>query len=310
MTPSTIIIPVLNAPELSRRAIASAASQLGVDPLRVLVIDQGSAAPTVEMLDQMHQLLGDVLRIWRHAPPLLSLSATWNLALDYAWQSGCKDALVINNDVELPLTYYSQLRVRMQQDAIHFLSGVGVNPGQAVGLPPGRELTEPFQLHPDFSAFVITRKLHRDWPMRFDEQFVPAYLEDCDFHRRMFLADLGWKIGKINIPFLHYASGTLKGMNPDENRRVSQAIEQGSRAYYRQKWGAGGLNGETKVAPFGPDVEYPVTMDTLRSIAERGLIVSLHLVRDAADRANAIFERELYAKTRPVDESPSRPEPL
>lgn len=293
MTPSCILIPCLDCPELSRRAIISAASQLGVEPLNLLVIDQGSTPENFAALEELYALI-PTLRLWRHDPPLPSLAATWNRGLDYAWAIGCKDALVVNNDVELSLTYYQQLRTRMKQDVLHFLSGVGVHPGQTVGLPAGQELTEPFQLHPDFSAFVITRLCHQKY--RFDEYFTPAYLEDCDYHRRMLLGDDGRKIGKINIPFLHYASGTLKAMSEAQRQQWGDRIEKGSRAYYKQKWGAGGLNQETKVEPFGADVDYPVTMDTLRGIAERGLLMQLHLTTDTLEQANAAFERTLYGK--------------
>lgn len=293
MTPSLVIVPCLDCPDLSRRAIISAVNQLGVNALRVLVIDQGSAPDNARALEDLATTC-PTIRLWRHAPPLSSLAATWNRALDYAWASGCKDALVINNDVELPMTYYQQLRARMAQDKTHFLSGVGVNPGQQVGLPAGLELTEEFQLHPDFSAYVITRLCHLKY--RFDENFTPAYLEDCDYHRRMFLGDDGRKIGKINIPFSHYASGTLKQFSEEQRKAWGRRIARGSRAYYAEKWGAGGLNAETKVEPFGPDVAYDVTNNALRSKAEAAAIV----IPDAG-LTGVVDWQVTYGETRPVE---------
>lgn len=269
---SVIIIPVLNNPELSQFALYSALEQ-DVPDLQVLVIDQGSDRPTVEVLERA-ALADSRIRLWSHHPPMPALAATWNRALRYAWEIGAKDTLVINNDVQLHRGYYRQLRARLQQDDLYFLSGVGVNPGQTVGLPDGQELTEAFQLHPDFSAFLITDACHEKY--HFDENFIPAYLEDCDYHRRLFLGDDGEEIGKINIPFLHYASGSLKAMDPEKNRRWSEMIEQGSRAYYARKWG-GKLNEERAVVPFGPAVDYAVTNNDLRAVAEAGMSVSAYL---------------------------------
>ncbi len=274
MSQATIIIPCLDCPDLSRRAIISAVNQIGVEPLTVLVIDQGSSPENAHALEDLAASC-PTIRLWRHAPPLPSLAATWNHALDYAWQSGGKDALVINNDIELSMTYYQQLRARMAQDRLHFLSGVGVNPGQTVGLPAGKELTETFQLHPDFSAFVITRLCHQKY--RFDEGYTPAYVEDQDFHRRMLLGDDGTKIGKINIPFSHYASGTLKQFSEEQRRIWGDKIAHGSRTYHLQKWG-GEVNLETKIEPFGPNMPFDVSMDRLRQVAERGDAVSGYLL--------------------------------
>jgi len=269
MTPAVILIPTFNNPDLSQFAVHSALNQ-DVADLQVLVIDQGSDRPTVDVLEAIHH---PRLRLWRHHPPLPSLAATWNRGLQYAWAVGAPDCLVVNNDVQLPRGYYRQLRARLQQDSLLFLSGVGVNPGQIVGLPDGQELTEPFQLHPDFSAFLITRGCH--WAFPFDEAFVPAYCEDVDYHRRLLLADEGRRIGKINIPFLHYASGALKAMDPEKNAAWSKMIDQGSRAHYTRKWGP--VNAETKVEPFGPDLDLPVTMHALRTIADSGFSVREYL---------------------------------
>ncbi len=287
MSQATIIVPCLDCPDLSRRAIISAVNQIGVEPLKVLVVDQGS---TDDNRHALEDLAGScpTIRLWRHAPPLPSLAATWNCALDYAWASGGKDALVINNDVELSMTYYQQLRERMKQDKLHFLSGVGVNPGQTVGLPAGKELTEAFQLHPDFSAFVITRLCHSKY--RFDESYVPAYCEDQDFHRRMLLGNDGRKIGKINIPFQHYASGTLKQFSEAQRQMWSERITRGSRAYHQAKWG-GEVNRETKIEPFGEDRPFDVSMDALRRVAENGDVVSGYLLMKELDAA-VVYEPE------------------
>ena len=270
MYPSIILCPVLDNPELSERALVSALSQQGLDQLIVLAIDQGSQAPTRALLDRL-ALAHTQLLVWHHAPPLPSLAATWNCGLSFAWGSGADDALVINNDVELPLTYYAQLRARMQVESLGFLSGVGVDPGQGLGGGDQGEI----QLHPDFSAYVITREFHGAFP--FDEACIPAYVEDVDAHRRALLADRGREIGKVNVPFLHYSSGTLKSVDPQRRAAIERQITEGSRAHYLRKWG-GPVNEETFASPHaGTACTVPVRTGDLRQVAERGKSVRAYV---------------------------------
>ncbi|MCJ2562840.1 MAG: hypothetical protein LN417_01950, partial [Candidatus Thermoplasmatota archaeon] len=97
-------------------------------------------------------------------------------------------------------------------------------------------------------CFLITQACHEKY--RFDENFVPAYHEDNDYHRRMILRGDGQQIFSVDVPFLHHGSVTI-------NRTKKTAEEWGPkfekcRAYYVKKWG--GLSGEeTFDKPFGPD---------------------------------------------------------
>lgn len=72
--------------------------------------------------------------------------------------------------------------------------------------------------------------------------------EDLDFHRRVMLAGKRDKIFSINLPFLHYASGTLNAMTPTQQVAFARRAQQ-SRDYYQKKWG-GPVNEETFWAPF------------------------------------------------------------
>jgi glycosyltransferase involved in cell wall biosynthesis len=283
VTPSVIIIPVLNCPDLAERAIWSALQQ-SVAPLHVLVIDQASTEPTQEMINRVRGRWlqtpegGPQLHVWRHAPALPSLAATWNTGLDFAWDLGAEDALVINHDVELPQHYYQALQQRLQQDDLLFLSGVGVGNHSQVLWGSSLSLAgEPMQYHPDFSAYLIHRECHRH--QRFDEEFIPAYCEDWDYHRRLLLDSLGFLIGKINVPFLHHSSGVLKSLEPKQQRKLEDQIGAGSRAYYTKKWGGPGGQ-ETKLQPFGPDVSFPVTLDTLRDLVIAGIPVAGHILEN------------------------------
>ena len=279
---SVVIIPVLGNPEQTYEAIQSAKAQTGIGKVYVLVVDQGGV-PNLSSWN--HETDRFCCRVWRHQPSLPSLAAVWNCALDYAWASGAEDALVINNDVELVPEYYQWLRSALQLRALWFLSGVGVTPKQFKDFSnrdAGSDYwmydvaDQPFELHPDFSAFLITQQCHRLY--RFDESYIPAYCEDQDYHRRLLLDGHGRKIGKINLPFLHHASGTLKAMTPEENERKSIAIHVGSRAYHEKKW-AGPVNQERAVTPFGPAMPFDVSMDRLRQWTQDGKSVEQELYR-------------------------------
>jgi hypothetical protein len=57
------------------------------------------------------------------------------------------------------------------------------------------------------------------------------------------------KIFSVNLPFLHFASGTLKGMAPEAREKKEAQINTGSRMYYERKWG-GPVNHERWTKPF------------------------------------------------------------
>lgn len=295
MSRSVIIIPTLGNEDQTLAALRCAQAQTGVGKPLILLIQQGGS---VDFTDYARETADWIVRVWRHVPPLPSLSATWNRALDYAWEIGAEDALVINNDVELVQEYYAQLRDVLQRQQLWFLSGVGVTPPQFYEYRDrrGSMLDTTLQLHPDFSAYLITRACHAKY--RFDESYIPAYCEDQDFHRRMLLGNDGRKIGKINLPFLHHASGTLKSQDPAAREQLQIAIAVGSRAHHERKW-KGPVNQERAVVPFGEPMPFDVSMDRLRAWAQDGKDVQTELYRLAADAAVSEIGRVEFGPDQP-----------
>jgi len=259
---NTILMPYLDCPQMTRVALDDCLKQ-SMSPLRLLLIDNGSQEEGRAVADEavrnyhvpgVQEVLG-----WHHDPPFPALAAVWNRALQFVWDSGEDYALVVDNDVRLHPDTYAVLLEVLQTCQAWFVTGVGVRPDQfdptldlrwAVGQPTEarKDGRKPEGYHyggPDFSCFLITKECHR-W-FQFDEGFVPAYHEDNDFHRRLKLAGFGEKIFGVNIPFLHYGSGTLK-----ENARLREswpARFAACQRYYQEKWG--GLPGsETHVVPF------------------------------------------------------------
>ncbi len=231
-----IVMPVIDCPEYTFPALEDCLAQVDVD-VRVLVINNGS---TDEMRGQleMRQEKEPRLFVWHHCPPLPSLSATWNAALDFVWQVGGESALVVNNDVRLhPATYAVLKAVQVTQAAL-FVSAVGVKPDQFVvdaDYQLGDFTTSQPVDHggPDFSCFLLTKAGHAKYP--FDEGFIPAYGEDCTNHREYMLGGDGDRIFSINLPFAHFGSRTIN-RSPEAFAALTTRLKQ-SQDHYERCWG-------------------------------------------------------------------------
>ena len=249
---SWILMPFIDCPAMTQQAVLDCLNQTAGFP-RVLLIDQGSGQAAsdemrawVETMTRGQEQKPKVL-LWTFNPPLPSLSAVWNRALDFVWELGGTEALVVNNDVRLaPCTLASLLTVLRSTDAL-FASAVGVTEDQynPEDLAAGT-VWDDNRGDPDFSCFLLSRQGHEKY--RFDESFRPAYCEDLDTHRRYMLGGDGHRIFSVNLPYLHYASRTLNDAEPATVERIRKQLGQ-SRAYYERKWG-GPCNHETFYSPF------------------------------------------------------------
>lgn len=211
-------------------------------PTKLLLIGNGVSAEDREQAECSEGWLN-----WFHSPPLPSLAATWNAALRFVWASGGDRAWVLNNDLKCkPQTLSALLEAFKTYPDAWFISGVNSHE---------RYAEEPYRVDltmrggPDFSCYVITREGHEKYP--FDENFTPAFCEDCDAHRRWMLGGDGQKIFSVDVPYLHAGSGTLKSVSPERRTEIEHAIESGSRAYYIKKWGTP-ENRECWRIPFDP----------------------------------------------------------
>lgn len=267
MTTPWAIMPILANPELTRIAIASVLAQ--TVPTRLLLVNQGVDDDFRDELERIAEEYPDRVLLWSHQPPLPSLAATWNRALEAAWAGGAEEALVVNNDVELHPETLKILQVVLQANQALFVSAVGVTAdqfGRTVPLEHLWENVSPVALNnigivppdrrggPDFSCFLIAFACYVRFP--FDEAFTPAFCEDLDYHRRLLLAGEGKRIFSVNLPYLHHSSQTLKSVDPKERTRIERAIAAGSRTYYERKWG-GPVNHETYLEPFGGGFSEP-----------------------------------------------------
>lgn len=255
--PIWCIMPILAGPEMTEAAIGDLLAQSV--PTRLLLVNQGVDDDFRDRLERLAEQESERIFLWNHMPPLPSLSASWNRALDFVWRTSSGEpadwvALVVNNDVRLfNRTVEILAEARHLTDAL-FVSAVGVD---EAGWKADRDLLnddlQPIlsgvgRGGPDFSCYLISYECHQRF--RFDEAFIPAFCEDLDTHRRVMLAGAGGRMFSINLPYWHLASQTLKAVDPAQAAAIRHTIETVSRAHYAAKWG-GPVNAETFRAPFG-----------------------------------------------------------
>lgn len=249
-----IVIPFIDCLGETNQAALDALMQLD-ERADLLLIDQGSSEQGREWAEGFASRgtsYGDRIRLWCHNPPLPSLAATWNRALDYAWDCGYADAMVWNNDIRVAPDMYARLRDLAVHHGLWFISPVNCakqpDPTVWMQLPDMHVLTaaaNPGSLGgPDFSCYLITQGCHDRY--RFDERFQPAYHEDGDFHRRMWLGGDGGKIAGVTLPYLHYGSRTIN-RSPEAGAAFAPQFAN-CRAKYVAKWG-GEPHHERKIVP-------------------------------------------------------------
>ncbi len=255
------ICPWVNNPSMTWTAVEDLLAQ-SLPGVRVLLISQGASREDRETIDRkIDQREDHRVLPWHWNPGVPSLSALWNRALGFVWELGGSEALVCNNDLRLhPDTYRPLLEVLSTTGSL-FVSAVGVREGQ---FDPAASLSIDGDAHggPDFSCFLISRAGHAKYP--FDVAFIPAFCEDLDAHRRYMLGGDGDKIFSVNLPYLHYASQTIKHYSPAERQRFDRGF-QACKAYYARKWG-GAVNEETFRTPFGYGDALDMLDDTLMAL--------------------------------------------
>lgn len=239
-----VVMPVMAHPAYTEAAIADVLAQTRA--CRLLVVNQGVDTEFRRHLERIAEEYPARLLVWSHQPPLPSLAWTWNRALDFCWAAGASAALVVNNDVRLAPNTLALLVAEMEREDALLVTGVGVSKKQ---FEPGQLLLTEDTGHggPDFSCFLIRKDCHQRF--RFDLNFVPAYCEDVDLHRRLLLAGEGRRIYGVNVPFLHYGSTTLKTVDAKTRARIERQTSEHARTHYVKKWG-GGVNEERYREPF------------------------------------------------------------
>ena len=165
----------------------------------------------------------------------LPLATAWNLGVSNLFAKGCDYVLVSNDDVLFSPHTVDALVARAQRGDVALVSAWNVR-----GLvEKGEEILDfavPDQIneppHPDFSCFLITPECWEKVGM-FDENFIPAYCEDNDYHARIVFSGLH-AIQTTAAPYFHFGGVTR---NIAVEGEVPPDVGDLSRAYFQVKWG-------------------------------------------------------------------------
>lgn len=250
---SWIVLSYLDTAEMAKLAVEDCAGQEGLPhPPRVLAISNGSSQETRRELATCYDRMGHAKVLpWWFEPGLPSLSGVWNRGLDFCWALGAEEVLVTQADVRLHRSTYEALRQARLMTGALMVTAVGRREGEVDMEGALAPVALNHRGGPDFSCYLLSREGHEKY--RFDENFTPAFREDCDAHRRYILGGDGDRIFSVDVPYIHHASQTLKQMAPERAEAVQAAIGAGSGAYYQRKWG-GPVNEEVFIEPFNADV--------------------------------------------------------
>ena len=198
-----VIIPVYNAPELTRRCIDSAVTVLGQSIRTIYIQDDASDTETCAMLDH---LCYQQLHV-HHAPENQGFGKSVN---DAVARSDADLVLVLNSDTEIQENFMPLLCEAFAADpelavispTQDSFSGSKLECYQRQS--GGYVATYRFQGY----AFLIRRNLFVTIG-GFDAQFGRGYFEDTDLGRR--LVQRGWRMGVHPDACIHHTGGASFG---------------------------------------------------------------------------------------------------
>jgi GT2 family glycosyltransferase len=218
-----VVIPVYNAPELTKRCIDSVVTHLDQSIGTIHIQDDASGAETRAMLDGLPY---PRLHI-RHAPENQGFGQSVNEAVD---RCNADWVLVLNSDIEihdnfLPLLCEA-LAVEPELAVISPTEG-DISSAQAARYtrqPGGYLTTYRFRGY----AFLIRRAVFQAMG-GFDAQFGRGYYEDTDLGRR--LSQQGWRMGVHPDAAIRHETGASFGRG-----KAYRELVQRNRARYLSRY--------------------------------------------------------------------------
>lgn len=182
-----VVIPVYNAPVLTRRCIDSVVTFLSGSVRYIHVQDDASGTETCQMLEQLPY---ECVRV-HHARTNRGFGASVNAAVD---RSEASYVLILNSDTEASENFLPLLCAALATDPQLAVIIPGGNDyarhdlDQYLRRPGGYIATYRLQGH----AFLVRRKVFQETG-GFDPAFGRGYYEDVDLGRRLDLR--GWRLG-------------------------------------------------------------------------------------------------------------------
>lgn len=166
-----------------------------------------------------------------------SVAKGWNTGIREAQKIGCNYILVLNQDIILRQDAIDKLvafALTTPPDVVMWTMGQYGSIITLNSCNPGNEFSE----HPNFSAFLVKSNF-LDEMGNFDENFIPAYMEDNDMHIRIALSNKKALVYGGAL-FFHFGSRTV-GSDPILSSEVATMFKING-DYFRAKWGAGTIS--------------------------------------------------------------------
>lgn len=168
------------------------------------------------------------------------LSAAWNTGLEWSRERRHSFTLIINDDIlfapdTIDNMVHSFLKLETENNCV-MMTGSNVksllsNPYEILSYV---SKSVSYQEHPDFACFMVRPTISLSIGF-FDENFIPAYFEDNDYHYRIQLKGLK-AFSDSSAPYFHYGSQTQNASI--DNPVVPSIFFELNKAYYQEKWGA------------------------------------------------------------------------
>jgi len=221
-----VLMVCRNGLALTKKALGSVLAQdPRIDSKLVLLVDNASEDGTRSWL--LSKSCSKLMCMEQH-----SLAWCWNSGMKALWKAGCDSVLLLNNDTEIRPDTLAMLNAHGGE----FVTCVSVDSRERMGTVGDRKIEDlktGEREHPDFSCAMI-RKSVWDKGLRFGEDCFPAYAEDSFAHVWMF--QHGIKAVCVDLPFYHYAAGTLKSSSPKDKRIIEEGAGR-NRERFRSRYG-------------------------------------------------------------------------
>ncbi|KIO50543.1 glycosyl transferase [Nitrosospira sp. NpAV] len=252
-----VVIPVYNAPELTRRCIDSVVAHLSGSIKHIYIQDDASGAETRQMLDHLPY---EHIHV-HHAPKNQGFGASVNEAVN---RCGASAVLVLNSDIEVSEDFLPPLYAALAAD-----------PQLAVIIPAGNDYarhdldcylrqpggyisTHRLQGH----AFLVRRDIFMEIG-GFDPAFGRGYYEDIDLGRRLDLG--GWRFGVHPDAYVYHKGGGSFG----RGRAFRELARRNRNLYYSRYPNARRnvllLSGNSVLAHFPPNL-----LDKIENVFHEG----------------------------------------
>lgn len=186
------------------------------------------------------------------------LSAAWNQGLDWSLKRRHSFTLIINDDILFtPQCIDNMVKSFLRLEKEAHCAMITANNIRGLYEDPMHTLEYQtdviaYQDCPDFACFMV-RPTIKTRIGSFDENFMPAYFEDNDYHYRINLAGLR-AFNDVSAPYYHYGSQTQNAS--DVLPVVPPFAFELNRSYYIDKWG-GEPGKETYTHPYNnPSLNY------------------------------------------------------